>query len=70
MTTRELDAMLHREPDGTFSMYFCRGPGKCTTGTKKRTKLSAAGKVCRDCIKGDERDTLQDVADRIERGDG
>lgn len=66
---KNLDSFLIRELDGSLAMYFCRGPGKCTLGTKKRKKLSLQNKACPDCVKGDEQETLGAVANRISRGD-
>jgi hypothetical protein len=65
----KLDAMLHKERDGTFSMYFCRGPGKCVKTVAERKKLSRKKRVCEDCVKGDESETLEHLVRRMNRGD-
>lgn len=72
MTTqpaKKLDATLHRERDGTFSMYFCRGPGKCTKTQLEKMRMSRLHKVCRDCIKGDDEQTLGEIDGKLARGD-
>jgi hypothetical protein len=65
----QLDAMLHKERDGTFAMYFCRGKGKCTKTLAERKKLSRKKRVCEDCVKGDESETLEHLMLRVNRGD-
>lgn len=65
----KLDAMLHKERDGTFSMYFCRGAGKCAKTVNERKKLSRKQRVCEDCVKGDEAETLEHLVQRMNRGD-
>lgn len=64
-----LDAMLHKEPDGTFSLYFCRGPGKCGKTVNERKKLSRKKRTCEDCVKGRDNETLEELMNRINRGD-
>lgn len=65
----KLDAMLHKERDGTFSMYFCRGPGKCAKTVTERKKLSRKKRTCEDCVKGDGSETLEHLMLRMNRGD-
>lgn len=65
----KLHAMLHKERDGTFALYFCRGPGKCTKTLTERKKLSRKKRVCEDCVRGDENETLEHLAQRMNRGD-
>lgn len=69
MPEAKLNATLHKEPDGTFALYFCRGEGKCTKTPYERAKMSRKKQVCRDCIKGRDTDTLGGIADQINRGD-
>lgn len=64
-----LEATLHREADGTFAMYFCRGDGRCTKPRSERMKMSRLHQVCSDCVKGKEDETLEELATRIQRGD-
>lgn len=64
-----VNATLHQERDGTFSMYFCRGAGKCTKTEYERKKMSRKKQVCSDCVKGDDNESIQDVLDRINKGD-
>lgn len=64
-----MDAMLHRERDGTFALFFCRGPGKCTKTKPERKKLSRKQRVCEDCVRGQEDETLAQLAERMNRGD-
>lgn len=65
----KLDAMLHKERDGTFAMYFCRGAGKCTKTLNERKKLSRKKRVCEDCVRGDDKETLAHLVMRMNRGD-
>lgn len=65
----KLDATLHKEADGSFALYFCRGEGKCTKTKYERQKMLRKKQVCKDCIKGDENETLEQVLQRINRGD-
>jgi len=67
--SEKIESFLIREPGNTFSLWFCRGPGKCTLGTKKRTKLSKQNKHCADCVKGADNEMLQELMYRIKRGD-
>jgi hypothetical protein len=69
MSTKKLDATLHKEPDGTFSLYFCRGEGKCTRTEYERQKMSRQKRKCPDCVKGNDNETLGELAERLERGD-
>lgn len=65
----KLDATLHKEPDGTFVMYFCRGDGKCTKSKLEKMKMSRLHKICRDCVKGEDQQTLGEIDALIKRGD-
>lgn len=65
----KLDATLHKERDGTFVMYFCRGEGKCTKTEYERKKMSRKKQVCSDCIKGRDDQTLEEILQQINRGD-
>lgn len=67
--TTKLTGLLHKEKDGTFSMYFCRGAGKCTKTLYEQKKMSRKKQVCGDCIKGEDGETLENVLTRINRGD-
>lgn len=67
--SKKLDATLHKERDGSFALYFCRGEGKCTKSAYERMKMSRKKQVCVDCIKGRDDQTLGDIDNQISRGD-
>jgi hypothetical protein len=69
--TRKLDATLVRDPDAPdgFALYFCRGAGKCTRTEAEKKKLSRKNRACPDCVRGREEETLEQLAERIAKGD-
>jgi len=42
-------------------LYVCRGPGRCLDLNRKEK--------CFDCVLADDEETLQEVLDRMDRGD-
>lgn len=64
----KLDSFLVKE-HGRWELYFCRGAGKCTKTLSQRMKLSRTHGKCQDCVLGKEEETLQQLSDRIQRGD-
>ena len=69
MSKKQLGATLHKEKDGTFTLYFCRGPGKCTKTELEKMKMSRLHKKCHDCVVGQDEQTLGDIDNQITRGD-
>jgi hypothetical protein len=64
--TIELQTILYRDTDGELKLWACRGVGKGC----KRNKTRTNAKPCDDCFGPlDESMTLEQVHDRITKGD-
>lgn len=65
----KLDMILVKVGPGNkpedFKLYACRGEGK---GCKRNT-FRARKKQCDDCVEGRDEETMQQLMDRMERGD-
>lgn len=73
MADPKLDMFLVRDKrseDGSgFTLWACRGPGKCTRKTSEKMRLNRLHQHCPDCIRPKLADTLADTLKKIERGD-
>lgn len=66
MADKNLDLILHKETNGQFRMYACRGEGK---GCKRNRYLNRK-KPCGDCVGPlDEKLTIAEVQERLAKGD-
>lgn len=68
MSEPDLQFILFKRRNGQFAMSACRGLNK---GCAKMRSDKVPKKPCPDCVACDDpNETLQQVADRIARGDG
>lgn len=65
---KNIDSFLVKER-GQFSLFFCRGPGKCTKSESQKWRMSRLKQKCQDCLKGEDHQTIGEVATKLERGD-
>lgn len=64
--TKQLNFILHRDRDGKFKLWGCRGEGKGCNRNRYRTNKAP----CDDCLPAhDENETLEQFSKRLERGD-
>jgi hypothetical protein len=61
---KEIPVLTSFLDDRTRQLYFCRGPVQCT-----RPNVSMRRKRCPDCVLGREGETIQQLIERMKRGD-
>lgn len=57
--------IIHKEVDGSYTMYFCRGAGRCLVTDNEMLEMSRKNEVCQDCIRGLPNETVEEVLARI-----
>lgn len=51
--------------DRSMQLFFCRGDGKCSRPAAQRERAKTH---CSDCVAGRDEETLEQLVERIQRG--